>query len=114
MASNVKTIKKLQLAINMSCSFKILYTTTQFYSVKQNRSVTKYCLRKAIVNNETLKSTSEEIFSTYSQLQVVMYLRDLWCICQGKELPTDNEVWENIKAQEKITLQTYKDVIADE
>jgi len=29
----------------------------------------------------------------------------------GKELPTDNELWENIKARDKITLQTYKDVI---
>ena len=111
MASNIKTIKKLQLAINMNCPFRILYTTNQFYSVDRQMPVTKYCLRKATLDYETHRSESEEIFSTYSQLQVIMFLRDLWYVWLDKELPTDNEIWENIKARDNITLQTYKDVI---
>lgn len=111
MASNIKTIKTLQLAINMNCPFRILYTTNQFYSVTKQMPVTKYCLRKAVLNYETNRSESEEIFSTYSQLQVILFLRDLWYVWQKKELPTDNELWENIKARDNITLQTYKDVI---
>lgn len=111
MASNIKTIKKLQLAINMNCPFRILYTTNQFYSVDKQMPVTKYCLRKAEIDYNTHRSESEEIFSTYSQLQIILYLRDLWYTWLGKDLPTDNELWENIKARNKITSETYKDVI---
>lgn len=108
MASNIKTIKKLQLAINMNCPFRILYTTNQFYSVDKQMPVTKYCLRKATLNYDEHRSDSEEIFSTYSQLQVILYLRDLWYTWLGKDLPTDNELWENIKRRDNIT---YEDVI---
>lgn len=111
MASNIKTIKKLQLAINMNCPFRILYTTNQFYSVSKQMPVTKYCLRKATLDYESNRSESEEIFSTYSQLQVILFLRDLWYVYLGKDLPNDNELWENIKNRDGITLTTYKDVI---
>lgn len=108
MASNIKTIKKLQLAINMNCPFRILYTTNQFYSVDKQMPVTKYCLRKAELDYETHRSESVEIFSTYSQLQIILYLRDLWYTWLGKELPKDNEVWENIKIRDNIS---YEEVI---
>ena len=111
MASNIKTIKKLQLAINRNCPFRILYTTNQFYSVEMQMPVTKYCLRKAVLNYETNRSESEEIFSTYSQLQVILFLRDLWYVWLDRDIPTDNQLWENIKARDRITLDTYKDVI---
>ena len=111
MASNIKTIKKLQLAINMNCPFRILYTTNQFYSVDKQMPVTKYCLRKATLNYDEHRSDSVEIFSTYSQLQVILFLRDLWYVYLGKDLPNDNELWENIKNRDGITLTTYKDVI---
>ena len=95
----------------MNCPFRILYTTNQFYSVDKQMPVTKYCLRKAEIDYNTHRSESEEIFSTYSQLQIILYLRDLWYTWLGKDLPTDNELWENIKARNKITSETYKDVI---
>lgn len=110
MASNIKTIKKLQLAINMNCPFRILYTTNQFYSVSKQMPVTKYCLRKATLDYDTNHSESVEIFSTYSQLQVILYLRDLWYTWLGKDLPTDNELWNGIKERDKIN---YKDVIEE-
>ena len=112
MASNIRTIKALQMAINNTCPFKILYTTNQFYSVKQKRPVTKYCLRKSVPDEFTGHNISEEIFSTYSQLQVILYLRDLWYVYNDIELPTDNEMWNEIKERDRITLETYKDVIA--
>ena len=111
MASNIKTIKTLQMAINNNCPFKILYQTSQFYSKQQNRPVQKYILRKSILNSDTNRYEAEEIFSTYSQLQIILFLRDLWYAWSGKELPTDNELWENIKQRDNITLDTYKDVI---
>ena len=108
MASNIKTIKKLQLAINMNCPFRILYTTNQFYSVDKQMPVTKYCLRKASLDYDNHRSDSVEIFSTYSQLQIILYLRDLWYTYNGIPLPTDNELWENIKLRDNIN---YEDVI---
>ena len=108
MASNIRTIKALQMAINHNCPFKILYQTSQFYSETQNRPVQKYILRKGTFNPDTNRYDAEEIFSTYSQLQVILYLRDLWYTYLGKELPTDNELWENIKKRDNIT---YEDVI---
>ena len=112
MASNIRTIKTLQLAINMNCPFRILYTTSQFYSVAKQMPITKYCLRKATLDHTGKRCESEEIFSTYSQLQVILYLRDLWYVYNDIELPTDNEMWNEIKERDRITLETYKDVIA--
>lgn len=111
MASNIVSIKKLQKAINVNCPFKILYTTAQFYSMDCDLPITKYCIRKVLMNYETRRAESVEVFSTYSQLCIVMFLRDLWFVWQGKELPTNNEKWESIKKREHITLETYKDVI---
>ena len=108
MASNIKTIKKLQMAINTKCDYKILYQTTQFFSATQKRPVTKYILRKAIINPETQKSESEEVFNTYSQLQIILYLRDFWYAVNGLDLPTDNEMWNEIKQRDNIT---FEDVI---
>ncbi len=111
MASNIKTIRKLQTAINMTCDYKMLYQTTQFYSVHQNRPVTKYILKRAQYNPDSKRTESEEVFSSYSQLQIILYLRDYWCAVQGVEIPTDNEMWEEIKKRDNIT---FKDVMKHE
>jgi len=111
MASNIKTIKKLQMAINSTCEYKMLYQTTQFYSTRQKRPVTKYILKKAQYNPNTGRAESEEVFSTYSQLQIIMYLRDYWCAVQGIPIPTDNEIWNAIKERDNIT---FKDVMKHE
>lgn len=111
MASNIKTIKALQLAINMNCPFRILYTTSQFYSVDKQMPVTKYCLRKADIDADAHRSSSVEIFSTYSQLQVILYLRDLWYTWNNIELPTDNTMWNAIKEKNHID---YEEVIGSD
>ena len=42
-----------------------------------------------------------ELFSTYSQLQLVLFLRDYWYTLNGWEVPQNNTVWEEIKNAEK-------------
>lgn len=111
MASNIKNIRKLQTAINQQCDYKILYGTSQFYSAKQNRPVTKYILRQAVLNEETGKTEATELFSTYSQMQVILYLRDYLFTLLGKELPANNELWNEIKERDNIN---FKDVIKGE
>lgn len=106
-SSNIKTIRKLQMAINMTGRYKILYHTSQFYSAEQQRPVTKYHVKQSRYNEEIGKTESEEIFSTYSQMQVILYLRDYWYILNGLEVPHDNEIWEAVKEEQNIV---YKDV----
>lgn len=96
MASNIKTIKKLQMALNTK-GYKILYQTSQFYSIQQNRPITKYHVRQSVFDVETHRTVSAELFSSYSQLQVVLFLRDLWCAVNGWDLPNDNEYWNSIR-----------------
>ena len=96
MASNTVNIHKLQTALNGK-GYNILYSTSQFYSVKQDRPITTYQIRQAIVDEETKKSKSVELFKSTSQLQILLFLRDLWYEVNGWEVPTDNEMWNKAK-----------------
>lgn len=98
MASNTTLIRKLQRAVNsMGCN--ILYNTQQFYSNDQNRPVTIYVIKKAVYDEESGKTRNIELFKSTSQIQIVLFLRDLWYEINGMEIPDDNEVW-NKKKQE--------------
>lgn len=96
MASNVTMIKKLQHALN-SRGLKILYQTQQFYSEDQQRPVTCYVIKQAIWNEQKQKNINIELFKSFSQIQIVLFLRDMWFEVNGKELPTDNETWNKIR-----------------
>ena len=95
-ASNSAMIHKLQMALN-SKGQNILYNTRQFYSQQQNRPVTMYIIRKSFYDDETGRTVSKELFSSVSQIQVVLFLRDLWYQVNGKEIPHDNLLWEEAK-----------------
>lgn len=98
MASNSVMIKKLQQALNAR-GCKLLYSTSQFYSIQQDRPVTMYHLKQAVLDEESGKTKSTELFKTMSQIQMVLFLRDMWYDINGWEIPTDNEVWEQKKAE---------------
>lgn len=94
----VQMIKKLQLALNVKGEH-ILLTTSQFYSVEQNRPVTCFHVKKAIIDEESGKSRKDsiELFSTYSRIQVLFFLRDYLYELEGREVPTDNPLWNEAK-----------------
>ena len=96
MPSNSALIKKLQRAINAQ-GYKLLYSTSQFYSEQEDRPITVYVLKKSIWDEEKQKTRSLELFKFTSQIQIVLYLRDLWYEINGWEVPTDNEQWTKIK-----------------
>ena len=96
MASNTVNIHKLQTAINQK-GYKILYSTSQFFSLTQNRPVTVYQVRQALVDEEQGKTKSIELFKSTSQLQILLFLRDMWYEINGWEVPTDNEEWNEAK-----------------
>ena len=44
-------------------------------------------------------ANSKEIFASPSHIQIVFFLRDYLFAIEGKELPTDNEMWNKAKAK---------------
>ena len=97
-ASNSTMIHRLQRAINDKYDQRILYNKTQFYSNDQNRPVTMYLIKKAIWDEDKQKNKNVELFSSTSQIQIVLFLRDLWYELNGWEVPDDNEMWNRAKA----------------
>ena len=96
-ASNKTMIHKLQMAINQHGGC-ILLDKSQFFSDEQHRPITIYkvCTRNLATGKK------EKLFDTTSQIQIVLYLRDYWYLMNGKELPTGNEMWEEIKQKKHI------------
>lgn len=94
-----KTMRTLQRALEFEGEL-ILLTTSQFYSQDKHKVVTRYHVKKQIPNSEDKnKSTQVELFSSCSQIQIVLFLRDYLFELQGKEVPTDNEIWNQAKAE---------------
>ena len=89
--SNTQMIYKLQFALN-SRGMKILCNRSQFYSDKQNRPVTMYKVAQSIWVPETQRYTHKTIFSSTSQIQVVLFMRNLWYLINDKEIPPTNRM----------------------
>ena len=93
-ASNKTMIHKLLTAINMNGG-RVLYDRVQFFSREQNRPITLYKINE-------IRDKKRTLFETASQIQVVMFLRDYWFIMQGKELPTGQKEWVNIRERKQF------------
>lgn len=96
MASNTTLIHKLQQALNTK-GYKILYSTSQFYSDYEDRPVTVYHIKKAVYDEEKGKNVVIELYKSASQIRIVLFLRDLWYEANSWALPTDNKVWNQYK-----------------
>lgn len=97
MARLSTTIKKLQSAINKRAGAKLLLNTNQWYSKDRDRPVTVFTIRQVIPDLDGNKNKSVELFKTYSQVQLTLWLRDYWYELNGWEIPTDNPIWEEVK-----------------
>lgn len=92
-------IKKLQKAINEKYDARILLNKTQFYSSKTDSPVELIVIKQAIWDSERQKYKNVELFSSSSDIQIVLWLRDYWYELNGWEIPTDNEEWNKAKAK---------------
>ena len=109
------TARKLQSAINGLAGDKILLNSKQWYHKDRQKAVTQYIVLRT--KEENGKKVNEELFRTYSQIQMVLFLRDYWYILNGWEVPTDNLEWEEVKAeyvrkkdQQRDTKGTIEDI----
>lgn len=93
-----KTIRTLQRALEFEGEI-ILLSTSQFYSVDKHKLVTRYIVKKQVQSEENKnRSTQIELFSSCSQIQITLFLRDYLYEVKGWEVPTDNEIWNQVKA----------------
>lgn len=92
-------IKKLQKAINTNFDYHLLVNKTQFYSDRTDKIIEMIVVKKAVWDEQKQRMRNIEIFSSTSDVQIVLFLRDLWYELNGWEVPTDNEMWN--KAKEK-------------
>ena len=88
-----RIIRKLQKACNVKFDAHLCYNINQWYSDRHKREINRYVLHKQVYDEATGKSNKVELFSTYSLLQMVFFMRDYWYMLNGIELPTDNEIW---------------------
>lgn len=103
-ASNRTMIHKLQTAINSNGGC-LLIDRVQFYSEEQDRPINLYRISTPGEIMKNGKRKKNELFTTPSQIQVVLYLRDYWYWMQKIEIPTDNEMWNEIKKQKGIIFE---------
>lgn len=105
MKNNQAVIQKLQQALNARGEM-ILQRTTQFYSMEAKCPITIYYIEKAYWDEESHKTKKDELFHSTSQLQIILFLRDLLCLSRGESLPTDNEVWN----EKRKTIDYYNNI----
>ncbi len=89
-------MRKLQTAIN-SKGEKVLIDSNQFWSDRLKKQITMYHVKKAVWDEDKLKYSNVEVFRSCSQIQIILFLRDMWYQLNGQELPTDNDMWNEIR-----------------
>lgn len=105
----IRIAKKLQTASKQVFGVKLLIDQRQWYHKDKDMAMTVYTLYEATTGKQG--GTSKiKLFQTYSQIQLVLFMRDLWYQLNGWEVPTDNAIWEGIKQkyakQEEPTDET--------
>ena len=88
--SNSDMIYRLQVALN-SKGMRILCNRSQFYSDEQRRPVTVYKVSQSIPQ-ESGKNTHQELFSSTSQIQCVLFMRNLWYLINNNPIPPTNDI----------------------
>ena len=87
--SNLDMMYKLQVALN-SKDMRIILSRSQFFSEQQNRPVTLYKVSQSRLTS--IKAQHIELFTSASQIQVVLFLRNLWYAFNGNPIPPTNKI----------------------
>lgn len=90
-------IKKLQKAINEKFDARLLLNKTQYYSKDTDTVKEMLVIKQAIWDEDRQRFRNIELFSSASDIQIVLWLRDYWYQLNGWEVPIDNEEWNKAK-----------------
>lgn len=89
------TAKRLQTACRKLFGVNLLIQQRQWYSEDKQMAMTYYSVQKVdIVDGKKMQI---ELFRTYSQVQLVLFMRDFWYDLNGWEVPKNNPIWEEAK-----------------
>ena len=94
------TIKKLQTAINERFDQHITINKQQYY-VEDSGKIAEIIIVKQ-AQPQGKRTIYKELFSSGSDVSIVLFLRDLWYELNGWEVPEDNEEWNEIKRKYKV------------
>lgn len=99
--------KKLMSALN-SRGHRFLFANKQFIG-NEGIQRTLFVISEAVWEEDKHKWMNKEIYSTTSMVRIVLFLRDLWYLEIGKPLPTDQEIWNTVRADlmEKGVLRKW-------
>ncbi len=98
MAGNLlATSKKLVKALNTR-GYKLTFSTKQFIGTEGNVH-SYYSICKGVWNEDKHKYLNKELYSSASMVRIVLFLRDMWYKENGWELPTDQELWNKLRAE---------------
>ena len=99
MADINKSINKLIQALNRK-GYMLMYEKGQFMGVEgQPHNI--YTIQQAKWLPEKGKYGKVAIYKSTSTVRIVLFLRDTWYRENGEELPTDNQMWNEIREKEK-------------
>ena len=101
-------IKKLQNAINDTGKRHITINKTQYYNEQDNKIAEVIYVKEAVPDKKTGTVKYVEIFSSASDVSIVLFLRDVWYELCGREIPTDNPAWEEQKRKYAVRQENRK------
>ena len=99
MADINRSIKKLIEALNQR-GYMLMYNKKQFMG-REGKPHNLYSVTQAKWDADKNKYGSVEIYKSTSTVRVVLFLRDLWFKANDWEIPTDNQMWNEIREAEK-------------
>lgn len=99
MARMIPTAKKLIAALGTK-GVKLTLNTKQFIG-KEGQTHDVYSINRAEWDEEKGKYMHYELYKAVSPVRIVLFLRDMWYKENGWELPTDQELWNQLRPEIK-------------
>ena len=98
MALNLLSTSKKLIAVFNFIDYNLTFSIKQFMG-REGKPINYYSVNKAVWNDDRHRYDSVELYSSASLLRIVMYLRDMWYKEIGRELPTDQPIWNKVREQ---------------
>ena len=65
----------------------------------EGKVVNYYVVNHGVYDENKRKYTNQELYGTASIVRIALFLRDMWYIENGWDLPTDQEKWNQIRKE---------------
>ena len=99
MARMLPTATKLIAALGTK-GIKLTLNTKQFVG-REGLTHSIYSVNKAVWDENKQKYLHYELYKSISPIRIVFFLRDMWYEENGWELPTDQALWNELRAKIK-------------